>query len=340
MPTAETELTRKRLPPLLRARRGKDRVDPSPAAHRPNQQALVRISGLYFDTSCLIDATVPKTSARSPAKSARSEIRVGRAGRVARPRKEKCRRPFIHRRRLFGYHHASGHSAEHSREPRLVHSVHTLPGGDCTGPPRSAPEFSDDDHRSDRSRYRECLLLDEGTAAPKAMRSARAVRPKNLLRSRTCHPKRSNRATRARLPSLKRDRDFRVSHRRHCFRALSNIPTDGAIRDYKSFAKSAPRWRLLVSLPTSCAHALKGYGRIGADVAVASRNAWRSAGFGGPHEPILRACAYSSYACRLVGVCTMRPAGPVTASPCKPANSTSAGTRRRVTFAPRRFSSL
>ena len=40
----------------------------------------------------------------------------------------------------------AGHPAQHPGEPRLVHGVHALPGGDRPGPARGAAQLPDDGH--------------------------------------------------------------------------------------------------------------------------------------------------------------------------------------------------
>ena len=44
----------------------------------------------------------------------------------------------------YDTHHAAGDPAQRPREPRLVHAVHAVPGGDLAGPPRGAAQLPDD----------------------------------------------------------------------------------------------------------------------------------------------------------------------------------------------------
>ena len=59
-------------------------------------------------------------------------------------------------------HHAAGHPAQHPREPRLVHRLHALPGGDLPGPPGGAAELPDHGHGSDRLRRGRRLAAGRG----------------------------------------------------------------------------------------------------------------------------------------------------------------------------------
>ena len=134
-------------------------LSPTATSARMTNEVAQMLRDLGFDNlDALIDATVPKN------------IRLDRAARFAGRRKRSsealaelralasqestCVRNFIG----AGYSdcdHAAGHPAEHPRKSRLVHRLHAVSGRDRARTPRSAAQFSDDDHRSDRARYRQ-----------------------------------------------------------------------------------------------------------------------------------------------------------------------------------------
>ena len=49
----------------------------------------------------------------------------------------------LHRDGLQRDHGATRHPAQHAREPRMVHGLHAVPGGDLAGPPAIAAQLPD-----------------------------------------------------------------------------------------------------------------------------------------------------------------------------------------------------
>jgi hypothetical protein len=58
--------------------------------------------------------------------------------------------PFLSRHGLPRLHHPGGDPAGHPRQPRVVHPIHTLPGGDRPGPPGGAADVPDHGGRPHR----------------------------------------------------------------------------------------------------------------------------------------------------------------------------------------------
>ena len=122
--------------------------------------------------------------------------RVRGAGRAARARGQESGLEVVHRDGLFGLLHAAGHPAQHPGEPRLVHGVHPLPGGDLAGPAGGAAQLPDDGRRPDRPADRQRLDARRGHGGRRG--DAHAARPgaghrrrrsrRHLLVADACHP--------------------------------------------------------------------------------------------------------------------------------------------------------
>ena len=69
---------------------------------------------------------------------------------AARRRREEHGHALVHRHGLLRHAHAGGDPAQRVREPRLVHALHAVPGGNRPGTPRVAAELPDDGERSHR----------------------------------------------------------------------------------------------------------------------------------------------------------------------------------------------
>ncbi len=97
-------------------------------------------------------------AARTPARPERARGAAGapRAGR------DEPGVPLLHRPGLRGHVHAAGRAAERAGEPRLVHRLHAVPGGDLAGPPGGAAQLPDHGVRPHRARDRQRLAARRG----------------------------------------------------------------------------------------------------------------------------------------------------------------------------------
>ncbi len=92
------------------------------------------------------------------ARSPRARGRGGGARRAARARRQERRLEVVHRPRLLELFSAAGHSAQHPREPRLVHAVHALPGRNLARAAGSAAQLPDHGGRPDRAARGQCFV--------------------------------------------------------------------------------------------------------------------------------------------------------------------------------------
>ena len=195
-------------------------------------------------------------------------------------------------------------------------------------------------------------LLDEATAAAEAMALCHAVvaGPQHIFRRRQLSPAndrgRANTRQAARHRGLDRQLRRRFKFDETVFGALVQYPaTDGAIYDYAAFIKQAHEAGALVVVAADilALTLLKPPGEFGADVAVGNTQRFGvPLGFGGPHAAYFATrdntnatCPDGSWAFR-----TMPRGDPLIDSRCKRASNTSVATKRRATFARRRFFSL
>ena len=133
-------------------------IGPDPAA-RDQMLAAIGVPSL----DALIEQTVPP-DIRLPAPldlpAGVTEYRV-----PAQPARHRCPQPrlqVVHRSRLLRLRHAGGDSPQRAGKSRLVHTLHAVPGRDRPGPPRIAPELSDDGAGSDGDGHRDGLALGRG----------------------------------------------------------------------------------------------------------------------------------------------------------------------------------
>ena len=177
--------------------------------------------------------------------------------------------------------------------PGLVHRLHSVPGRDRAGPPRSAAQFSDDDDRPDRARYRKCLAArrsDRRGGGDDALSCGRR-RARHVFRLGNVPSAndrgRANARPAVRHPGHSRQpRNFSTSPTRSSAFSSSIPTTDGAIIDYEPFIKSAHAAGALaiVAADILALTLVRPPGEMGADVAVGSSQRFGvPMGCGGPH---------------------------------------------------------
>ena len=193
-------------------------------------------------------------------------------------------------------------------------------------------------------------MLDESTAAAEAMtllRRSTKHAAAGVLRRRRDPPADDRRRRRPRRAD--RDRAGRRARSTTLdptavFGALLQHPgTSGVVRDLAPTIAAVHAAGGLVAVATDllACTLLTPPGEQGADVCVGSSQRFGvPLGYGGPHAGFLatRDGLRRSMPGRLVGVSVDAAGAPPTASPCRPASSTSAGRRRRPTSAPPRCS--
>ena len=192
-------------------------------------------------------------------------------------------------------------------------------------------------------------LLDEATAAAEAMAMARRVaksKSRRFLVDADCHPQ-----TIAVVETRARHFGFDVvvgdpetwGTEQDYFGILLQYPgSSGAVRDFRAVIEAAHAQQAIATIAADplALVMLTAPATLGADIVVGSAQRYGvSMGYGGPHaaffatrEAFVRALRPgASSACRWTATDTPR-----CAWRCRPANSTSAATRRRRTSAPRR----
>jgi glycine dehydrogenase len=192
-------------------------------------------------------------------------------------------------------------------------------------------------------------LLDEGTAAAEAMTLSFNVRKQKAAKtfwvSDACHPQTiavvKTRALPLGIEVMVGDhRSFAFST--PIFGALLQYPaTDGAVYDYASLLPRPTPAKALVTVAADLLSLtlLKPPGEFGADIAVGNTQRFGvPLGYGGPHAAYF--ATRNAFARKLPGRWWGFPktptANPPCGWPCKPANSTSAGTPPPATSAPPR----
>ncbi len=275
-------------------------------------------------------------------------------GRAAGPGRPQPGRDLDDRPRLPRHRHAAGDPAQRAREPGLVHGLHAVPAGDLPGPARGAAQLPDHGRRPHRHGPGQRLAArrghrrgrghDPGPPGGQGPRRCRLRRRRRLPPADHRGGPDPGRAARHRGGRGRPGR--RPARRRRRSACCAQYPgSTGLVRDDAAAGRGrartrAPSWR---SPPTCwpCACSARP-ARSGADVVVGSAQRFGvPLGFGGPHAGFMAvrdglAALPARPPGRRVGRRRRRP-GP-TASPCRPASSTSAARRPPPTSAPPRCS--
>ena len=252
----------------------------------------------------LIDETVPasiRCAARSSSAAARTEARAARRARARSPRRTRSSGRSS-AWATHDTHHPAGHPAQHPGEPRLVHAVHAVPGGDRPGPARGAAQLPDDGRRPDRparSRTRRCSTR----RPPPPRRWQMCTRSHGERRAPTrsssrddCHPQ-TIAVVRTRAEPLGIELRRRRPRRRFDFDDAASSAccvqyptTDGAHRRLPRVHRAAHAAGALVVVAADllALTLLTPPGEFGADIAVGSAQRFGvPLGFGGPHAAFM-----------------------------------------------------
>ena len=137
-----------------------------------------------------------------------------------------------------GHDHARRHPAQHPREPRLVHTIHTIPGRDRPGPAGGAPQLPDHRDRPHRHGDRERVAPRRGDGRRRG--DVHAVREGDGGGGGTCLFSSPTTATRRRSRSCARGRNPSASR---CGWGRAGISTLRTGRLRRPGAVPGDRWR-------------------------------------------------------------------------------------------------
>ena len=280
----------------------------------------------------------------------RGRDRGGRRPRAARARRPQPPGRADDRPGLPRHAHAAGDPAQRARGPELVHRLHAVPAGDLPGPARGADQLPDRVGDLTGLPTANASLLDEGTAAAEAMTLVRrgnrkAAGPFVRRRRRAAadhrgraHPRRGHgHRGRGRRP---RRRAARGRALRGAACSTRAPPAGSWTRGRSSRRRTSRDALAVVAADLLALTLLEAPGALGADVVVGSTQRFGVPLFyGGPHAGYMAVAAGPRAAPARPpgrGLGRRARAGRRTAWRSRRASSTSAGTRRPRTSAPRR----